>query len=372
MRRVNIYLMILAMILFSASVSAAAGNEDLSFADARITGLSGAYTAVSDDSNALYRNPAGLNNLTGSSMSLRLDGADTISALSMIDPNGMGLFVDPQLSGEFLYTTRNFGLSVVSKYFMEIEPVSGGYQFDVIKRNSLQVGTSLGLGPLSLGATIRATKEDTRQHIEVPSDEPVGILIPFLQNVILGDYSSTLARERVVMGVGALLNLGSFSVGAYSDEFIDFMYNQTSEIKLDVDTILRDLTVGVAYQSPTYDSFGNYRALQFTAAADLARIGDDLNRKISIGTEANLRFLQYMQLSVRLGYQEPVEQLDELLFGLSLTEGDYSIGVGAVLPFLKFDAALMIPSEALLYNLSPSGEYVGEEVLAQITFGFAL
>lgn len=360
------------MILCSGTLSAASVIGDLSFADARITGLSEAYTAVADDSNALYRNPAGLNNLTGPSMSLRLDGTDTISAISLIDPSSIGLFVDPRLSGEFLYTTRNFGVSVVSKYFMEIEPVSGGYRFDVTKRNSLQVGTSLGLGPLSIGATIRATKEDTRANIDVPSDETVGILIPFLQNVILGDYSSTLARERVVMGVGALLNLGSFSVGAYSDEFIDFMYNQTSEIKLDVDSILKDLTVGIAYQSPTYDSFGNYRALQFTAAADLARIGDDTQRVISIGTEANLRFLQYMQLSVRLGYQEPVEQLDELLFGLSLTDGDYSVGVGAVLPFLKLDAALKIPSEALMYNLSPAGEYEGDEVLAQITFGFAL
>ncbi len=341
--------------------------------DARVAGLGTAYTALADDSNALYLNPAGLRRQYGNTMSIRLDIQDSINGDILSGEPMTGIFENPELEGEFLYTSRNWGIAAYSKYFMDIETTDEEYLFNVGKFNSLVFGLSTGLGPISLGANIKATKYDYKNNpVEFPKEEPISLIIPFIQEVILNDYNSSDPDENVSMGVGALLDIGNFSLGVYSDQFLDFMYGDDSEIKLDLDNIVKGLDVGIAYQSDNYDKFGNYRVFQFTLAADVHDLGDDDNRIFAMGSETNLRLFEYMQLAIRLGYQQEIEEIDDLLFGISMVEGDYSVGIGAILPFMKFDAAATIPAEAIIQMIDSEDSYTGDRIAAQLTFGFAL
>ncbi len=361
------------MLLFSVTVVWAVGMSiHPVFGDARISGLGQAYTAVADDSNALLLNPAGLRMLGGSDLSIRLDVDDTLNGQLFVDSSDLGLFENPILNQEFLYTSRNWGVAAFSEYHMEIEPEGSDYVLDVAKLNSLQFGVATGVGPLSIGVNIKATKIDYGNGIFIQKDEPVNMIIPFVQDVILNDYSSTFSVERVVMGVGALLNLGDFSIGAYSDEFLDFMYGVEGEINLDMVTVIETLDVGVSYQSEPYDTYGNYHPLQVLLAADIHDLGDDDIRALSLGMEINLRFLEYVQLAVRTGYQEALENWDELLFGISPQDGDYTLGMGLILPFIKVDGSVTVPAEVIAYTLDPDDVYVGDQIQAKLTFGFSL
>ena len=347
------------------------------YRDARVQGLGGAYTAVADDSNTLYLNPAGLHGLIGSSMYLRLDLLDTINGDVSFGSGLNGMFQNPILTGEFLYTNRNWGISASSKYAMNISGENPNYSFDVTKMNSVHIGFAAGIGPLSLGTNIKATMQNKEDEITVQSDESVGIVIPFVQGIILHDYSSSNAEEaeeHVVMGVGMLLDIWDFSIGVYSDEFLDFMHGDEDSdtiVGSDLLTIFNGLNIGVSYKTHSYTTYGDYTPLQFIVAADGHNLGDDDNRTLLLGMETNLRFLEYVQLAVRFGYQEDIPQWDDLVYGLSLKDGKYTVGIGAVLPFVKIDAALALPAESLMYQMNPVGDYTGDSGRVQLTFGFS-
>ncbi len=372
MRKILVVGMLLLLATFG--VSAETLSIDTEHFDARVLGLGTAYTALADDANALYLNPSGLRRHYRNTMSLRIDARDSADGtLFGQDAPVTGFLVNPEVEGEFLYTTRNWGIALYSKYFMHIDYGESEYTFDVAKYNSLLVGLSTGIGPISLGANLKATKLNRKTGVDIPVDDAVGILLPFLQEIILGEYNASLgAEEQVLMGVGALIDLGNFSIGAYSDEFLNFMYGDDSEIRLDVDSIVQGLNAGIAYQSDTYDQYGNFRILQFTIAADVHGIGDDVNRVLAIGTETNLRFLEYMQMALRVGFRQDLPAIGDLLFGPDFTEGTYTGGLGIVLPFMKLDAALQVPTDAIKYALNPTETYTGSDVEAQLTFGFAL
>jgi hypothetical protein len=369
MKRVMISM--LCIIAGLMSISAAGSDVDPSYSDARVSSLSGAYTAVADDPNALYLNPAGLNRMNSSSMSIRLDLIDQLNGDFFTDTGLTKVFEQPVLNGEFIFTDRNWGIAAYTKYDMAISQSGDQYDFDVVKVNSLRLGFAAGLGPFSFGLDVRAIMQNPLYETSFTTDETVGVIIPFLQEIILHEYSSSLGHESVVMGAGVLLDLGNVTLGAYSDEVLNLMEGDESEISFSAEDVLRGLNAGIAYKSSVYTKYGDFRPLQFTAAVDLHDLGDPEIRTIVAGMEANLRFLEYAQFALRLGYAEPLAEFDELLFGLSMKEGVYSVGAGAILPFLKIDASLGIPGEALLHTMNPEGSYAGADVTAQITFGFA-
>lgn len=368
MKRYVVGLLLICMVLVPA---AAYEQVDLSYTDARVLGLSGAYTAVADDSGALYMNPAGLHTMNESSMSIRLDMLEQFDSQLLLEDGWTELLKNPQLNGEFQYTTRNWGVSAYTKYVMDIDNEGDEYTFDITKVNSLKFGLAGGLGPLSFGADIRATMYGSEVNV-IDFSESSGVVIPFIQEVLLDDYTD-ISTENVVLGAGILLDIGNFSFGAYSSDFVTIYDSKEpdGDLQFSLDSVLNTLNAGAAYQSRSYTKAGNFHPLQFTLALDIHDLGDDSERTIHLGSEFNLRFFEYMQFALRAGYQEDLEELDEMLFGLSMIEGDYTLGIGTVLPFLKIDGAVSVPGEHLMYMMDPEGSHDPQSLTGQITFGFA-
>ncbi|MGM0431832.1 MAG: hypothetical protein ACQEQU_03895 [Spirochaetota bacterium] len=367
----KVFVLLLLIVCATGAVySAHADWTAASHSDARISGLGQAYTAVADDSNTIFLNPAGLRLLADADFSLRADFEDFLPDSVLSDMSLSDFPQEPTIDGEFLYTARNWGLAASTAY--HLSPVSDG-RVDIKKANSLHFGAAFGAGPLSVGANIKATKYDEKDNVELAGSDLGSIALPFLRNVVFAEYLEE-PSESVTMGLGALLTMGKFSFGAYSDNFIDFMHtngNGESGINMDLEAVFSKLSAGVAYQGTKYDSFGNYHPLQVVAAVDVHNLGDNADRLLSMGVEANLRFIDFAQLALRLGFQQEVTEWRDIMYGPQLTEGDYTVGAGVVLPFVKIDASTRVPATALAYALEPSGAYEGDPVRAQLTFGFS-
>jgi hypothetical protein len=364
----KLYIKSLIFLLFFCvfgSISAAHDMPLDRLGDARVSALGGAYTAITDDSNSLFLNPAGLRLLADKDLSLRIDLEDFYDSSILTDPAGVAYPNQPVMSGELLYTSQNWGLAAFSEYYVDFpEDHSGGFEVDAVRFNSMQFGMGFGLGPLSFGANIKASQRVSKTNIPFENSNPTNLVTSFVNEVLFGEFNPN-AEETVKMGAGALLTLGSFTFGAYSDTLVDFMYGVDDRIYTNIEQVYKELEVGAAYQGPAYDRNGNYRPFQLVAAADVHNLGDDERRTFSLGFETNFRFLNFAQLALRTGYQQPLEQLDDLLFGLEPREGKISAGAGVVLPFIKVDASASIPTLALL-----DPEHEGD-LRAQVTFGFS-
>lgn len=353
------------LMILVCSVSLSAFSLD-PLGDARVAALGSTYTAIADDSNTLFLNPAGLRLLADTDLSVRLDIEDHVSSTVLEDPVGVNYPNSPILSGELLYTSRNWGISAFTEYYMTIpEDHSSSFTIDTVERfNSMQFGMGFGFGPLSFGANIKASQKAEKNNVAFENSNIANMTSSFLSQVFFGEFNPNPV-ETVTMGAGALFTVGSFSLGAYSDTFIDFMYGFDDRLNMDVEQILRDLSLGISYQSPAYDRNGNYRPFQLIAAADIHDFGNDDEREFTMGAEANLRYLDFVQLALRAGYRQPLPDLDDLMFGLEPRYSDMSAGVGVVLPFIKVDASASMPMQALIDTS------IEDELTAQLTFGFS-
>jgi hypothetical protein len=353
------------LMIFLCAASAGAISLD-ALGDSRVSALGSTYTAIADDSNTLFLNPAGLRLLAGTDLSVRLDVEDYVLTSVLEDPAAVIYPNSPILGGELLYTSRNWGISAFTEYYMTIPEDHGeNFTIDRVGRfNSMHFGMGFGFGPLSLGANIKASQQAEKTDVPFEDSNIANLGSSFVSQVLFGEFNPNPV-ETVTMGAGALFTVGSFSLGAYSDTFIDFMYGFDDRLNMDVEQILRELSVGVSYQTPAYDRNGNYHPFQLIAAADIHDFGDDGNREFTMGAEANIRYLEFAQLALRAGYRQPLAGLDDLLFGLEPRLSAVSAGVGVVLPFIKVDASASLPTQALI------DRSIEDELRAQLTFGFS-
>ena len=91
----------LIIICLSSAVGVFAGHQaDTYIGDMRLVAMAGAYTAVADDHNVLFRNPAGLGMLQSRSIGTMLHYAD------MLQQSGSQFFEPAVMPQFFFYRSR--------------------------------------------------------------------------------------------------------------------------------------------------------------------------------------------------------------------------------------------------------------------------
>ncbi|MCF7945466.1 MAG: hypothetical protein K9L24_01240 [Spirochaetia bacterium] len=351
--------------------------------EARIMGLSGAYTAVTDDSNALFYNPAGLSELQNGNTKVQLDYEDAVTMNGLEIDNMDHFFSKPLITPKILYTAPNWGISLYSGYQSDIIDAEGSSSdevvLDITKKNVLEAGFSFDLGSISLGLGFRSSKELNAESITLEKNiSTENLYIELFQNVLLGDYSSQNGEnEELMVSGGFLADLGSFSVGVYNDSLIDLI-SLTNEGDI-LNSFFKDINIGAAFRTRNYDDYGNIKLLRFLWALDIdnAALGifeenedpDKDQRKLQIGFETGLYFSEKANLAIRAGYSEPLPDYRDLLFGLNINEGTFSFGLGLNLLFTTFDVGVQVPPDAFVLLIDPEYDYTGEPVQGRITMG---
>lgn len=346
-------------------------------------GLSGAYTAVADDSNTLFLNPAGLSELQNGNTKVQLDYEDAVTMNGLEIENMNHLFYKPVITSKILYTAPNWGVSLYSGYKADIfdseSSSSGEVVLDITKKNVLEAGFSFDLGAVSLGLGFRSSKELNTDSITIEKNiSTENLYIELFQNVLLGEYTSQSGEnEELMVSGGFLADLGSFSVGVYNDSLIDLI-SLTNEGDI-LNSFFSDISVGAAFRTRNYDDYGNIKLLRFLWALDIdnAALGifeeneapDKEQRKLQMGFETGLYFSEKANLAIRAGYSEPLPDYRDLLFGLNINEGTFSFGLGLNLLFTTFDVGVQVPPDAFVLLIDPEYDYTGEPVQGRITMG---
>ncbi|MCF7944061.1 MAG: hypothetical protein K9L75_00820 [Spirochaetia bacterium] len=347
-------------------------------------GLSGAFTAVADDSNALFYNPAGLSDLQNGNTKVQLDYEDAVTMNGLEIDNMDHFFSKPVITPKILYTAPNWGISLYSGYQADIpdsedSSSENNMVLDITKKNVLEAGFSIDLGSISLGLGFRSSKELNAESITIQKDiSTENLYIELFQNVLLGEYTSQSGEnEELMVSGGFLADLGSFSVGVYNDSLIDLI-SLTNEGDI-LNSFFSDISVGAAFRTRNYDDYGNIKLLRFLWALDIdnAALGvfeenEDLDmdqRKLQMGFETGLYFSEKANLAIRAGYSEPLPKYRDLLFGLNINEGTFSFGLGLNFLFTTFDIGVQAPPDAFVLLIDPEYDYTGDPVQGRITLG---
>ncbi len=310
-----------------------------SIGDMRIAGMSGAYTAIADDHNALFYNPAGLGTLRTSTLGIFLHYRDSFES---------PYFKAPSLKPEFYYAAPGWGVSISSAYNLT-EDDNKTYTIDKI--NNVDIGFGLNLGMFSLGAAIHASKIDTIDNVTLEGPSSPDFLMDFITQVFMNTYNgsgSGPSEESVLVRAGFLFDSGIFSLGLHHNSIFDVMAWSDRQELPSLETFFEGLHVGVSFRNSRLNRYGQRNLLRVRGALDIEHIGSDEDRKLQVGIEAGLHITETNKIAVRAGYSEYMPRLEDLLYGaVNPSKGTVSLGAGIDLLILSVQAAASIPAEAL-------------------------
>jgi hypothetical protein len=329
----------------------------------RPLGMGGAFTAVADDENALFYNPAGLNNIEG------WGGLEILNPYFEFTQNTLDFFGDvdeladaseeeqSELAAELLenwlgeklhlrtglfpnFTVHNFGVGVLAQGLFNGEVhnplgsntlvVTGGYDLALLVSGAY--GFDMMLGTLKIGATGKLIQRQlldqtytTRELVEEDGIDP---------------------RDDLEKGVGFGADLGAiYSVPVFLNPSFGFTIQNIADTDLgDAGELQQQLNLGAALK-PTIGFGTLVVALDVVDFTNQLGNDSDLAKRLHLGVEYRLPLF----FSFRAGFHQ----------------GYLSAGATADLWFVKL---------AYAYYIEELGAYAGQEPdrrhIAQLSLGF--
>ncbi|MCF7945137.1 MAG: hypothetical protein K9L75_06360 [Spirochaetia bacterium] len=384
--------------------------------DARVFALGGAFTAVSDDVNALFYNPAGLAYLNNGD--LRIGGSaffDFNSELAMnedvlakdiftaignsdayeynsddeIEYVGGGSLTEEdedilveqvipmmvlhkvmdrmQLIPNVSYAGKNWGVG--SSASMTVEPLRKENEddemhniFQITQETGIIGGMGFDLGPAAVGVNARYFKE-----ISTPFTfdyDPFSDLEGVDEDIMDALADDGQEEYTLEMGVGGMVTLGSLTLGTYVDNFLNIVVDESGELAEDnvLDKAWETANVGIAFEPSNRKGSQRRGLINFLAAADLNNIGDDENRVLSLGSEMGLHLGEVITMDGRVGYKQHLPgELDEIEEIININQGEITMGMGFKALFFKFDAGVSFPAVMVKHAMEFSENETGPE-----------
>jgi len=355
----KIILTIFVSLLFTTTVSAA--GYDYLYRGYRPLGMGGAFTAVSDDENAVFYNPAGLNRIKpgeGKITILNPQATVNMSAIHAINTLKGGVSKDP-INSLTPYIGQNMNISVVSsmpswvRHNFELALLLPTIKNNTLLRRNVAVqalenvvadsGLMVGLAHgfmqdrLAIGADLKvlvrgaghmtfdAVQLYTKQSVDFKDiagyglgvDGDLGAIYTF--NKVLGIVPSVGLSINNIAATKFPKHFGS-NPNAISDEF----------------RLKRNVGLGSKFEMP-----GGWHFSKWIIALDVNNIGESgtFFKKVHLGTEAWLFKFFGLRGGINQGYLTfglslaiPIMQIDFFTYGEELgqstgSKGDRRIGL---------------------------------------------
>jgi hypothetical protein len=344
--------------------------------DARVLGLGGAVTGSTANTNIHTMNPAALFLQPEARLHVGIDYLDSFP-LDVDFGDGLVSFIQhPSISYNIHYTGNGWSFGIFSDYCLDNKgPIGGDLQVDVERTNGMEVGFSFGIGPVAIGADFRAAKKSALYQRRIEnSGDIVTIATDLLQEVFLAEYNPQ-GEESFEMGLGLMIDYGSLTIGAYSENFVDFFDDSANGVSIDPERILSGLDVGISLSTDPFTGFGRLRLVRLLTALDVHNLGDSSNRTVNAGLEGSLMLTGRLSLSVQLGYYTALPDFEDVLSILEIEEGFFTAGVSADLIFMTVNTALVVPGRLLTAVFDDTLSTVaaaGERVSGKVSLGFFL
>ncbi|GEM_PF-6234647 len=381
----KIVLLVLVMVLAGGmALSAQTYRNELFTQDARVMAMGG-FTAVANDINALFYNPAGLAYLPARDFMLGTTFYSDLSGKGIdffadFDPDDEDF--DPEdvilplrftsLTSRAAFAERNWGVAAVSE--MGVQPIEvlldeEEEQLDIIyvptHNLGLVGGVGFSSGPIAVGGNIRlyrALPKFDDKTVSLGFDEDGEIKEDDLDKAMEDIRETFFAFEDDVnmeVGVGAMVTLGSLSAGAYIESLMDVLEYEDHIFE----RAWKSMSIGAAFtpfENRLYPS-ARMQLINLVIAGDFTYIGDDELRSMGIGTEVGLRLGRAVTFDLRGGYRQPMPG-DFGDMEIDTSKGEVFFGLGAKLIALDLNFTAAIPAGLL----EEMGEWDDEE---DVVFG---
>lgn len=372
MKRFLIVLM--TAVVAVASLSAQSLESDrpdattLPIGDARAFGFAGAMTAVNDDMNSLFYNPAGLAFLRRNYLSIEAGlGGNMEASVETMDADGnitqaesAGSYYEPVIfQPRVIMGGKGWGLAFTADY-VAYDPSGSGYTEDelyndtsiiltdyVSRRIGVVGGLGFNLGPIALGANVKYYGYSDYSFDYCPAT--VGT--EMIGDVLLGPDGLSFDSWDFGVGVGALVTLGSINVGAYYGNLAPFINAIASgedySLMAYVDDCFKTMSLGVSFM-PSDSKFSKHKSpIDLIASADFKNLGDNEDRELCAGVEAGLDLWNVLVATGRVGYTQALPtdtfSMDSLIDAFNIDNGDITIGATAKFTLFKADLGLYVP-----------------------------
>jgi hypothetical protein len=401
MKRILTCLLALALAISAGSAQATKGEKpdirSLPIGDTRSYGLAGAMTAVNDDMNTLFFNPAGLpflrrNYFTvsaglGTSIYMETEGmggsassyeSDLAAPSSGFDArsrgnSGEGTSADTERNPSYyspliaqpsvVLGGKGWGLALTADYLayvdngadysLEALDSEAGVDLPVLvsRRIGAVAGLGFNLGPIALGANMKYytysdydfTLKSNYNKID-PASALSGLFVGNGINLANASYEMNV-------GLGAIVTLGVLNVGAYYDNMMPFINAVINKESYSFDAYLDDcfktMSVGLSLMPSNDKLSGNKSIVDLLASLDLKNLGDNENRELCTGLEAGFDLWNVLVATARVGYRQALPTADftvaELVKAFAPENGEISAGITAKFLLVKADLTLLMP-----------------------------
>ena len=387
MKRVSMCLLV--VVLAASAVSAQVNEADrpnvdsLPFGDARAYGLAGAMTAVNDDMNTLFFNPAGLSflrrryltveaGLGSSAFTSSSTSATTVnsSGSSTTTTNNGATTAEPQcyytpmiVQPKVVLGGKGWGVALTADYLSymtnDYEDALTDLPIYTSRRIGAVAGLGFNLGPVAVGANMKYYSYSSYEFT-VSKDN---LDVADMATQMLVGPGFEFSDWEMGVGLGALVTLGSLNVGAYYDNMMPFINALASGEDYSLDAYVRDcfetMSLGVSWM-PSDNKFGTFKSpITLLATADLKNLGSNSDRELCAGVEAGLDLWNFLVATARLGYTQALAtstfSMEALMDAFDPDNGEISAGITAKFAMAKVDLSMMTPLGmiASTYNEKP-------------------
>jgi len=353
----------------------------LPIGDARAYGLGGAMTAVNDDMNTLFYNPAGLSFLRRNYFNIEAGlgtsayaqsqvsvassnaGSSTTSTGTATETTVPNVYYTPVIAQpKIVLGGKCWGLALTADYlsymdngveYTDGELMAGGVDLPVYvsRRIGAVAGLGFNLGPVAVGANMKYYNYSSYDFTVSPSNLDT---TEMLTRFFVGN-GFDLSSWEMNVGIGAIVTFGSLNVGAYYDNMMPFINALAGGKDYSFDAYLLDcfetMSVGLSWM-PSNDKFAKDKfPIDLLATIDLKNLGSNTDRELCAGVEAGLDLWNFLVATARLGYKQDLATstftMEQLLAAFAPGNGELSAGVTAKFAMAKADLTLMMPMGAV-------------------------
>ncbi len=315
---------------------------------------------------------------------------DLVSVLDLLDTALLSLQAAPNVT----YVNHGVGFSFEQGISILGTPERAD-EISISSERSAAAALARRFGPISLGINADYTRTAT-VGIETPEfadftsynqliaetfgmSDPEEITIEALTGAL---FDGADTHTSLTFGAGTMISLGSLTVGASLSDLGTII----ADGETPVETAMKQLDLGIAYESNRRKQDFDEDLLNLLVAADIHRFGDDEGRSLHLGAELGLQLADWLTAAVRAGYsQDLAGKLEDLSVSemIDFSTGTLSFGAGARLLVARFDLACSMPAllaEAILGEMSDPGsgqvetalEGLGDIAGPSITFSGSL
>jgi hypothetical protein len=360
----------------------------LPLGDARAFGLEGAMTAVNDDMNTLFFNPAGLAFLKRNYLNVNVAYGNSEYTNSLriyteyipVDKAHMSAYSSNALQPNLVIGGKGWGLALTSDYayympFIDEKMAADFEQTTYVSRRIGAVGGfGLNLGPLAVGANLKYyTYSD--YGVAYPVREGLESIIG---KVLVGNGIDIAGvTYQMDVGLGALVTLGTLNVGAYYGNMMPFLTKVINKEPYNLDAYLGDcfktMSVGASFM-PSNDKFSKGKLpVDLVASLDLKNLGDNDKRELCAGAEFGFDVFNILVATARVGYKQALPtssfSAEEMIAAFTPENAEVSVGATAKVAMAKADVSILVPLDMLASDLSGSSSQNWDWVKVNVTAG---